>query len=99
VHASLRAAAKAAALSDGRQQGAHPGAAPRLAALFSSQLRRAWGVAVVREMARHRLVRLPFIGAPRGTRLSQALTHVAYATTWDVRPEPLGPPGVHTSQA
>jgi hypothetical protein len=56
VHALLRAAVKAAALSDGRQQGAHPGVAPRLAALFSSQLRRAWRVAVVREMARNRLV-------------------------------------------
>jgi hypothetical protein len=51
-----------------------------LVALFASQLRRAWGVAVVREMARHRLVRLPRIGAPRGTRLSQALAQVAHAT-------------------
>jgi hypothetical protein len=72
VHALLRAAAKAATLSDGRQQGTHTGITPRLAALFASQLRRAWGVAVVREMARQRLVRLPLIGDPRGTRLSQA---------------------------
>jgi hypothetical protein len=64
VHALLRATAKAAALSNGRQRGTDTGAAPRLAALFASQLRRAWGVAVVREMACHRLVRLPLIGAP-----------------------------------
>jgi hypothetical protein len=60
------------------------------------------GVSVIREMARHRLIRLPLIGAPRGTRLrsSQALAPTAYATAtaWDVRPVPLRPPGVHTSQ-
>jgi hypothetical protein len=99
VHALLRAAAKAAALSAGRQQGAPSGDAPRLAALFASQLRRAWGLSVVREMARHRLIRLPLIGAPCGTRLSQAVAPVTYATQLDVRPEPLGPPGVSTSQA
>jgi hypothetical protein len=101
VHALVRAAAKAAALSAGRQRGAPSGDAPRLAALFASQLRHSWGVTVVREMARHRLIRLPLIGAPRGTRLSQALAPAAYATAtaWDVRPEPLGPPGVSTSQA
>jgi hypothetical protein len=97
---ALWAAAKATALSAGRQRGAPSVDAPRLAALFASQLRRAWGVTVVREMARHCLIRVPFIGAPRGTRLSQALAPVAYATAtaWDVHLEPLGPPGVNTSQ-
>ena len=33
---------------------------------FTSTLRRAWGVAAVREFARHRVARLCFIGAPRG---------------------------------
>jgi hypothetical protein len=101
VHALLWAAAKAAALSAGLQRGAPSGDAPRLAALFASQLRRAWGVTVVRVTARHRLIRLSLIGAPRGTRLSQALAPASYATAtaWDVRLEPLGPPGVNTSQA
>jgi hypothetical protein len=48
VPALLRAAAKAAALSAGRQQGAPSGDAPRLAALFASRLRRALGLSVVR---------------------------------------------------
>jgi hypothetical protein len=47
---------------------------------LSFVVRGGWPVA--REMARHRLVRLPLIvGAPRGTRLSQALAPVAYATS------------------
>ena len=33
---------------------------------FTSTLRRAWGVATVREFARHRVSRLCFIGAVRG---------------------------------
>eukprot|EP00962_Isochrysis_galbana_P021992 scaffold6516_cov126-Isochrysis_galbana.AAC.4 len=54
-------------------RGAPSGALSRLTALFAfaAQLRRAWGVTAVREMARHRLARIPLIGATRGTRLAQ----------------------------
>jgi hypothetical protein len=101
VHALLRAAAKSAALSEGRQHGAPSGTIPipRLTALFASQLRRAKGVTVVREMARHRIIRLPHIGALRGTRMNQWIARSANAASWDVRPVPLGLPGVNTSQA
>jgi hypothetical protein len=98
VHALLRAAAKSAALTEGRQHGAPSGTIPRLTALFESQLRRAWGVTVVRDMARHRLIRLPHIGVPRGTRMTPSVALSAYAASWDVRPVPIGSPGVHTSQ-
>jgi hypothetical protein len=54
---------------------------------------------VVREMARHRLIRLPHIGAPRGTRMTQSVARTAYAASWDVRPVPHGPLVVHTPQA
>jgi hypothetical protein len=79
VHRLLGAAAVFAAKSEGRQHGAPSGTLARLTALFMSQLRRAWGVNTVREMARHRLVRIPLIGAPRGTRLAQASAPVASA--------------------
>jgi hypothetical protein len=82
VHSLLRAAAASTALSKGRHCMAprrplrYPG--PRLTldrptALFQSQLqlRRAWGVNTVREMARHRLARIPLIQFPRGTLLAR----------------------------
>eukprot|EP00966_Prymnesium_polylepis_P050822 1176819-Prymnesium_polylepis.1 len=99
VHSLLRAAAKSAAASAGRQSGAPSGALSRLTALFAAQLRRAWGVTAVREMARHRLARIPLIGATRGTRLAQVFAPLAYAAAWDITPTPHAPPGVHASQA
>eukprot|EP00962_Isochrysis_galbana_P009695 scaffold2702_cov116-Isochrysis_galbana.AAC.12 len=62
-----------------RQSGAPSGTLSRLTALFAAQLRRAWGVTAVREMARHRLARIPLIGATRGTRLAQVFAPLAYA--------------------
>eukprot|EP00962_Isochrysis_galbana_P029709 scaffold9552_cov113-Isochrysis_galbana.AAC.6 len=59
------------------QSGAPSGALSRLTALFAAQLRRAWGVTAVREMARHRLARIPLIGATRGTRLAQVFAPLA----------------------
>eukprot|EP00962_Isochrysis_galbana_P045319 scaffold17804_cov126-Isochrysis_galbana.AAC.3 len=53
----------------------------------------------VREMARHRLARIPLIGATRGTRLAQVFAPLAYAAAWDITPTPHAPPGVHASQA
>ena len=43
---------------------------------YVATLRRAWGVAAVREFARHRVSRLSFVGAPRGrgARAAQART-------------------------
>jgi hypothetical protein len=49
---------------DHLQHPAHYPASFTRIALFASQLRRAWGVTVVHEMARHRNVRLPHIGPP-----------------------------------
>jgi hypothetical protein len=73
-------------------QGAPSGNVARLKALFAGQLRRAWGVTAVREFARHRLARVPLVGATRGTRLAQAFAPVAYAATWDVSPVSTAPP-------
>ena len=60
VHSLLEAAAQAAAARRWRVMGARD--ASEAVGYFTTALRRSWGVAAVREMARHRLRRVCFVG-------------------------------------
>ena len=63
VHSLLQAAAKAAAADRWARMGAR--SAAEATSYFTVQLRRSWGITAVREMARHRLRRMCFIGLTR----------------------------------
>ena len=63
VHALLRVAAEGMAQREWKRLGARSYAEAR--AFYISSLRRQMGIAVAREMARHRLRRVPMIGVPR----------------------------------
>jgi len=62
-------------------------------------IRRAWGVTFTREMARHRLARVPLIAAALGTRLAQAFAPNPRAAGWDIEAAPVGPPGLRALHA
>ena len=63
VHDLLQAAARAAAADRWARMGAR--SAAEAVSYFTVQLRRSWGVTAVREMARHRLRRMCFVGLSR----------------------------------
>eukprot|EP00962_Isochrysis_galbana_P025211 scaffold7740_cov112-Isochrysis_galbana.AAC.10 len=99
VHSLLKAAASTARAVACRIGGIAAGRHARLKALYTSNLRRAWGVTIVREMARHRLARIPLIAAALGTRLSQTFAPASRAAGWDVEAAPVGPPGLRALHA
>ena len=80
VHELFDLAVQSAARRSWRDIGARSEAEAR--GYFSSTMRRRWGVIAVRAMARHRLRRVHFVGAPRGQRGVQAAG--AAREEWDL---------------
>ena len=66
VHSLLAAVAQRAAERSWRAMGCRSQA--EALGVLTAHYRRRWGMLAVREYARHRVRRVPYVGAPRGTR-------------------------------